>query len=138
MKKGFTCGARGFIAGSFDFLHPGYIFMFQGAKKYCNHLVVGLHINPKIERRNKNKPIQTVLERYIQLDACKYVDEIIPYETNEDLKNLLRIGQIDIRFLGSDYQGREKDIIGLGIVPIKYLPRNHSYSTSRLRERIKK
>jgi len=127
---------RGFICGAWDLLHPGHVYTLRACKKRCDHLVVGLHINPKNERKNKNKPIETAFERYYQLLACKYVDEIIPYETNEDLINILQIMDIDIRFLGEDYIDHHESIIGIGIVPIQYLPRKHNYSSTNLRKRL--
>jgi len=130
MKKGFTTGA-------WDLLHPGHLHLLCKCKSQCDHLIVGLHVDPSIERK-KNKPIQTVYERFIQLKACKYVDEIVPYETEQDLLNIFNTWKIDVRFLGSDYEKRKEDITGFNLVPIEYIPRSHSYSTSELRKRIKK
>lgn len=126
----------GFIASAFDLLHPGHLHLFEECKKRCDFLIVALHIDPSIERKEKTKPIQTVYERFIQLRYTKYVDQIIPYETEQDLLNILHTWKIDVRFLGSDYQQR-KDITGFDIVPIEYISRKHTYSSSELRERIK-
>lgn len=127
---------RGFICGAFDLLHTGHVYTLGECKKYCDHLTVGLHVDPSNERVKKNKPIETVFERYIRLKGCRFVDDIIPYETNEDLINLLAIGNFDIRFLGTDYKDRQEDIIGKDIVPIKYIDRKHTYSTTKLRQRL--
>ena len=129
---GFTCGA-------FDLMHAGHLIMFEECKQNCDYLIVGLHINPHIEREEKNRPIQTSFERYIQLRACKFVDEIIPYDTEEDLYNLLVSIKPDVRFMGNDWQGkpnysRDK----LQDMKIIYNDRKHSFSSSNLRERIKK
>lgn len=129
---------KGFICGAFDLLHPGHIYTLRECKKACDWLVVGLHVNPKNERKNKNKPVETVFERYVRLMGCRYVDEVIPYETNEDLINLLNTCDLDIRFLGSEYRRHEDKIIGIEIVPIKYIWRKHNYSTTELRKRIQK
>lgn len=125
----------GFICGAWDLLHSGHIFTFKKCKKYCDFLVVGLHVDPSVERANKNKPIETVYERFCRLQACKYVDMIIPYETEEDLRNLLITQDIHIRFLGDDSKGGK--ITGRDIVPIKYIRRDHTYSSSGLRKRFK-
>ena len=82
MKKGFTCGA-------FDLLHAGHILFLKECKRHCDYLIIGLHVNSHLEHPDKNKPIQSILERQIQLKACKYADQIIVYETEEDLKTIL-------------------------------------------------
>lgn len=124
---GFTCSA-------FDLLHAGHVAMLEEAKSVCDYLVVGLHTNPQIDRPSKNKPIQSVFERYIQLKGCKYVDEIIPYDTEEDLVNLLHIVHPDIRILGEEYQ--DKGYTGKGIVPAYFNKRRHNFSTSNLRGKL--
>ena len=96
---GFTCGA-------FDLLHAGHIVMLEESKSKCDKLIVGLQTDPSIDRPEKNKPIQSVYERFIQLSAVKYIDQIIPYDTEESLMDLLQSQHIDIRFIGEDY--REK------------------------------
>ncbi len=82
MRKGFTCGA-------FDLLHAGHIVMLKEAKENCDYLIVGLQTDPSIDRQEKNQPVQSVYERYMQLQAVKYVDEIIPYDTEQSLIDLL-------------------------------------------------
>ena len=92
IKVGFTCGA-------FDLLHAGHVVMLKEAKQNCDHLIVGLQTDPSIDRDEKNKPIQSIYERYIQLQAIKYVDEILPYDTEQSLMDLLESTNIDVRFV---------------------------------------
>jgi len=130
---GFTCGA-------FDLLHPGHIAMLNDCKRYCDHLIVGLHTDPSIDRPTKNKPIQSVYERYVQLKGCKHVDEIIPYDTEEDLQNLLSIESIDVRFVGSEYKGTYitgQKICDMRKIAVVYNTRLHNYSSTNLRDRLK-
>jgi len=122
----------GFICSSFDLLHPGHLYTLAECKRYCDYLIVGLHVGGR-----KKKLIETVFERYIRLSSCKYVDKIVPYETEEDLENMLKILHIDVRFLGEDYKTR-KDITGKDIVPIVFISRKHNWSSTELKERIKK
>lgn len=122
----------GIIFSSWDLLHSGHLYTLLECKKYCDYLIVGLHT----KGRNK-KLIETVFERWMRLNACKYIDSIVPYETEEDLENMLKILNIDVRFLGEDYKIR-KDIVGKDLVPIIYIPRKHNWSSTGLRERIKK
>lgn len=129
---------KGFTAGAFDVCHIGHFIMFEECKKQCDYLIVGLHINPQIDRKEKNRPIQTSFERYMQLKACKFIDEIIPYDTEEDLYNLLVSVKPDVRFMGNDWQGkpnysRDK----LPYMRVVYNHRDHSFSSSSLRNRIK-
>lgn len=127
-KIGFTCGA-------FDLLHAGHVVMLQEARSKCDHLIVGLQTDPSIDRAEKNAPIQSLYERYIQLSAVRYVDEIIPYDTEQSLLDLLESTNIDIRFVGEDY--KDKSFTGDNL-PIKviYTNRKHSFSTTSLRKRI--
>ena len=128
-RIGFTCGA-------FDLLHAGHIVMLKEAKSECDHLIVGLQTDPSIDRQEKNQPIQSVFERYIQLSAVKYIDEIIPYDTEESLLDLLEATPIHIRFVGEDYI--ERDFTGKGLHEIYYTSRAHSFSTTQLRQRLLK
>jgi glycerol-3-phosphate cytidylyltransferase len=129
-KIGFTCSC-------FDLLHAGHILMLKDAKEQCDYLIVGLQTNPTIDRPEKNKPIQSYEERYIQLEAVKYVDEIVKYETEEDLyKKLLEINP-NVRILGSDYINKSFTGDDLG-VPIYYHERKHNYSSTNIREQILK
>ncbi len=128
MKIGFTCSA-------FDLLHAGHIAMLEEAKAQCDYLIVGLHTNPTLDRPQKNKPIQSTFERYIQLKGCKFVNEVIPYDTERDLMNILRIIKPDIRILGEEY--RDKDFTGNELDILCYFnTRTHDYSSSELRKRL--
>lgn len=126
---------RGFTASAFDLLHSGHVAMLEEARNQCDYLIVGLHTDPTIDRPQKNKPIQTTFERYTQLKACKFVDEVIPYDTENDLVNLLQMVKPDVRFIGEDYIG--KPFSGSEL-PIKliYTTRRHNFSTSELRKRV--
>ena len=126
-KIGFTCGA-------FDLLHAGHIVMLEETKQFCNYLIVGLQTDPSIERPSKNKPIQSIYERYIQLSAVKFVDKIIPYDTENSLVDLLQSQNINIRFVGEDYKNKAFTGDDLNI-KIQYTNRQHSFSTTSLRQR---
>jgi len=128
-KIGFTCSC-------FDLLHTGHIVMLKDAKEQCDYLVIGLQTDPTIDRPDiKHKPIQSLEERRIQLEAVKYVDEIFIYDTEEELyKKLLDI-KPDVRILGSDYIGKSFTGDDLDI-KIYYHDRNHNYSTTNLRKKI--
>lgn len=125
---GFTCGA-------FDLTHAGHYLMFEEVKKKCDFLIVGLQTDPSIDRKNKNKPIQSVKERLIQLKACKYIDKVIIYKTEDALIKLLKKINPNIRFLGMDWKG--KKFTGKEL-PIKVIfnSRKHNYSTSQLRKKM--
>ena len=128
----------GIVASSFDLLHAGHILMLYEAKDHCDRLVVALQSDPTIDRPEKNKPVQGLSERYIQLEACKCVDQIVPYDTEADLYNLLAGLDWDVRFLGMDYIDRT-DFTGYDLdIPIHYCSRRHNYSSSGLRDRILK
>ena len=125
----------GFTCSCFDLLHAGHIIMLQYAKARCDKLIVGLQTDPTTDRPEKNKPIQSLEERRIQLEAVKYIDEIFTYDTEEELyKNLLDI-KPDVRILGSDYIGKSFTGDDLDI-KIYYHDRNHNYSTTNLRKKI--
>jgi|TARA_R110000824_G_scaffold364808_2_gene553277 glycerol-3-phosphate cytidylyltransferase len=129
---------KGFIAGSFDLMHPGYIMSFVEAKRNCDYLIVGLQDDPTVNRKEKNKPINSLFERQMVLSAIKYIDLIVPYNTEEELKNLLSTLRPDIRFLGDDYENAPKSYITgyLCCENIHFISRSHGYSTSKLREKI--
>jgi len=129
----------GFSCSCFDLLHAGHAVMLEESKKYCSYLIVGLQTDPTLDRPEKNKPIQSLLERQLQLRACKYIDEVIVYETESDLETLLKTLPIDIRFVGQEYIN--KDYTGKGIcesrgVEVFYNSRLHEFSSSELRKRI--
>ena|SRR3989304_6246241 len=124
----------GIVTGSFDLLHAGHINLLKKAKRKCDYLIVGLHVDPSVER-DKNKPIESLLERQIKLKACKYVDEIIVYETEADLSIIFKYFKIDVRFLGTDAKdGRV--VTDEGAIPIKYI-NSLPIHTSDIRRRIK-
>ena len=129
----------GFVASSFDILHPGYVMMLQECKDNCNYLVVGLHENPTWEREDKNSPIMSLHERFLVLKSIRYIDEIAPYKNEDELLNLLYFYKPDVRFLGSDYDTPEmkKKITGrLLCKETYYITRFHNYSSSGIREKI--
>jgi len=132
MKIGITFSA-------FDLLHAGHIKMLEAAKLQCDYLIVGLQTNPTLDRPEKNMPIQTVVERYIQLKGCKYVDEIVPYETEQDLEDVLKSFLIDVRIVGDEYEF--KDFTGKSFcqesgVELYYNKREHRFSSTALRKEI--
>ena len=126
---------KGLTASSFDLLHCGHVSMLEECKEHCDYLVACLQTDPTIDRPTKNKPIQTVFERYMQLKAIKYVDEIIPYETEQDLIDILTTIKPDVRFLGEEY--KDKDYTGRSLdISSFYNSRQHRFSSSELRRRI--
>jgi glycerol-3-phosphate cytidylyltransferase len=127
---------RGFVASSFDLIHPGYIKMFQDAKTVCDYLICGLHNDPTIDRPTKNKPVLTLEERKIVLGAVKYVDEIVVYDTERELYQLLKQIKPDVRILGTDYVDKSFTGDDLGI-HIHWHKRDHNWSTTNLKRRIK-
>tara|TARA_Y100000361_G_scaffold2433_2_gene2099 strand:+ start:6779 stop:7189 length:411 start_codon:yes stop_codon:yes gene_type:complete len=130
----------GVTFSTFDLLHAGHIAMLAEAKSVCDYLICGLHVDPQIERPNKNKPIQSIVERYIQLSSVKYVDEIIPYNLEKDLHDILLTYPIDVRIIGADYLDIEfsgKDICSQKGIEIYYNKRYHNFSSTELRQRIK-
>tara|TARA_A100001035_G_scaffold279288_1_gene280267 strand:- start:526 stop:933 length:408 start_codon:yes stop_codon:yes gene_type:complete len=133
MKIGFTCS-------TFDLLHAGHVQMLREAKEQCDYLICGLQVDPSVDRKEKNSPVQTLVERYSQLHACRYVDEIVPYQTEKDLEDILQMFNIDVRILGEEY--REKNFTGKDIcqgknIDLYFNTRDHRFSTSDLRNRVK-
>jgi glycerol-3-phosphate cytidylyltransferase len=125
----------GLTASTFDLFHAGHSVMLMEAKQLCDYLIVGLLVDPTKDRPDtKNKPIQSVFERYIQISSCKYIDEIIPFESENDLVDMILTINPDIRIVGEEYKGTEHT--GLGLCPIHYNKRRHSFSTNELRTRI--
>ena len=133
MRIGFTCS-------TFDLLHAGHIGMLREAKANCDILIVGLQSDPTIDRPDtKNKPIQTMVERYAQLNALKFVDEIVPYQTEQDLIDILELFQLDVRFLGDEYKEKEftgKDVCRKRGIELHFNKRDHRFSTTDLRKRV--
>lgn len=133
MKIGFNCS-------SFDLFHAGHVTMLKMEKSLCDYLVVALQVDPTVDRPGiKNKPIQSIYERYVQLQACRYVDEILVYETEKDLLNLIMTQNIDIRFLSEEYLNRDftgKQYCIANGIELHYHKRQHTYSSSELRARV--
>lgn len=132
MKIGITFSA-------FDLLHAGHIKMLEDAKLQCDFLICGLQTDPTIDRPEKNKPVQSVVERYIQLDGCKYVDQIVPYATEQDLIDILKSFKIDVRILGDEYQ--DKNFTGRTYceekeIQLYFNTRDHRFSSSGLRKSV--
>ena len=125
----------GIVTGAFDLLHAGHIHFLKECKKKCDYLIVGLHIDPSIERPEKNKPIESVVERQLKLYACKYVDSLIVYEEESDLPILFKYFKPDVRFLGTDYKNGDKPITDVNAVEIEYIESLPIHS-SDIRERL--
>ena len=125
----------GFTCSTFDLLHTGHILMLEEAKSQCDYLICGLQIDPSVDRPEKNSPIQSYYERFIQLSAVKYVDAIIPYTNEEELMTILQTNDIDIRILGDEYE--TKQFTGNNLEMDYYFnKRTHNYSTTELRKRV--
>ena len=132
-------GRIGFTCSTFDLLHAGHVTMLEEAKRHCDFLIVGLQNDPTEDRPTKNKPVQSIVERQIQLAAVKYVDEIVIYNTEQDLIDLLLTLPIDVRVLGDEYKNKEftgKEIAKQRGSKIIYNGRDHSFSSSSLRKRV--
>ena len=131
----------GITFSTFDLLHAGHIAMLRDAKEQCDYLIVGLQSDPTIDRPDtKNKPVQSMFERYLQLKAVRYVDEVIPYETEQDLKDILKTLNINVRILGEEYRDRDftgKDICKQRDISLYFNKRDHRFSSTDLRNRIK-
>ncbi|TXF77568.1 adenylyltransferase/cytidyltransferase family protein [Chryseobacterium sp.] len=129
----------GITFSSFDLLHAGHIRMLAEAKTQCDYLIAGLQTDPTIDRPEKNKPTQTVVERYIQLQGCKFVDEIIPYTTEKDLEDLLKLYPVDVRIIGKEY--KDKDFTGRKFceeknITLYFNERLHRFSSTNLRKEV--
>ena len=128
MKIGFTCS-------TFDLFHAGHIMMLKEARTQCDYLIVGLQTDPTIDRPEKNKPIQGIFERYVQLQACKYVDEVVVYATEKELLDVLQSYPISVRILGDEYAS--KSFTGDNLdMELYFNRRKHSFSTTELRQRV--
>jgi glycerol-3-phosphate cytidylyltransferase len=132
MKIGITCS-------TFDLLHAGHVMMLREAKSQCEYLIAALQVDPSFDRTEKNSPVQTLVERYVQLHAVKYVDEIIVYQTEKDLEDILEMYPIDVRILGEEY--KDKDFTGREIckrrgIHLYFNKRDHRFSSSGLRKRV--
>ena len=130
---------HGITFSTFDLLHAGHIQMLREAKDQCDYLICGLQMDPSLDRKEKNAPVQTVVERYTQLKGVRYVDEIIPYMCEKDVEDILSMYDIDVRILGEEY--REKDFTGKDIckkrnIQLYFNKRDHRFSSSDLRKRV--
>ncbi len=131
MKKGITFGA-------FDLFHAGHVLMLEEAKTVCDHLIVCIQSDPSLDREEKNKPVQSIIEREIQVSGCRFVDEVIIYDTEVDLLNIIDQVDWDVRIIGEEY--KDKDFTGrhLTMERCHFNKRPHSFSSSELRERVSK
>ena len=132
MRVGFTCS-------TFDLLHAGHIMMLREAKSQCDYLIVGPQLDPSLDRKEKNSPIQSIVERQAQLSAVKYVDEVLLYSAESDLLDILNMYPIDVRILGEEY--RQKDFTGKDEcrnrgIELYFNKRDHRFSSRDLRKRV--
>jgi len=130
----------GITFSTFDLFHAGHVKMLEEAKRQCDYLIVGLQLDPSADRSEKNAPSQTIIERYIQLKGSKHIDEIVPYVLEQDLEDILRSFKIDVRIIGDEY--KEKVFTGKAYceekgIEIYYNSRDHRFSSSGLREKVK-
>jgi glycerol-3-phosphate cytidylyltransferase len=122
----------GITFSTFDLLHAGHIKMLEEAKHHCDYLICGLQTDPTINRPEKNKPVQSVVERYIQLKGCRYVDEIIPYQTEQDLEDILKSFKIDARIIGDEYKAQQftgREYCERKGIKLVYNRRDHRFSS---------
>lgn len=130
----------GITFSTFDLFHAGHVKMIEEAKRQCDYLIVGLQLDPSIDRPEKNSPSQSIIERYIQLKGSKHIDEVVPYVSEQDLEDILRSFKIDVRIIGEEY--RDKDFTGRAYcefkgIEIYYNSRDHRFSSSGLRNQVK-
>jgi glycerol-3-phosphate cytidylyltransferase len=130
----------GITFSTFDLFHAGHIAMLSEAKNHCDYLIVGLQTDPTIDRPDsKNPPVQSIVERQIQVSACRFVDEIVVYQTEKDVNDILLTLPLDVRILGVEYENRDftgKDICYNRNIELVFNSRDHSFSSSNLRERV--
>ena len=129
----------GITCSTFDLLHAGHIIMLEECKKYCDYLICALQVDPSLDRPEKNKPIQSLVERYLQLEAVNHVDKIIPYNNEEELLTIFASLDLDVRILGEEYKDKKftgKEICQKRGIKLVYNKRDHDFSTSSLRQRI--
>jgi len=132
-------GRIGITCGAFDLLHTGHVAMFAECKQNCDYLIVALQNDPSVDRESKNKPIQSIFERQLQLSACRFVDDIVVYNTEKELEDIFKTLPIAVRIIGADYIGKDftaKQYCLDNDVDIVYNSRSHSFSTSELRDRV--
>ncbi len=131
----------GITFSTFDFFHAGHVKMLEEAKRECDYLIACLQLDPSIDRPEKNKPVQSIIERYIQVNSCKHVDEVVPYISEKDLEEILRSFKIDVRILGEEYKDKEftgREYCEEKGIRLYYNRRDHDFSSSGLRKRISK
>ena len=129
----------GITCSTFDLFHAGHVIMLEEAKKQCDHLIAAIQVDPTIDRTSKNKPVQSIIERQIQVGACKHVDEIIVYSTEKELEDIFMSLPIDIRIMGEEYRDTEftgKAICEKRKIEIYFNKRDHYFSSSDLRTRV--
>lgn len=129
----------GLTASTFDLLHAGHIAMLREAKTQCDYLICALQVDPSLDRSEKNRPVQTLVERYVQLSAVKYVDEIVCYQTEADLIDILEMFHIDVKIMGEEYRNKDftgKDICKRKGIQLYFNKRDHRFSSSDLRKRV--
>jgi len=125
----------GFTASAFDLLHAGHIAMLEEAKYHCDHLICGLHVDPSLDRDSKNSPAQTLVERYVQLNAVSFVDEVVPYQNESDIIDIMLLRCVDVRIIGEEYKNTEYTGCELP-VQVVFNKRLHRFSSSELRSRL--
>lgn len=131
----------GITFSTFDLFHAGHVKMLEEAKSQCDYLIIGLQLDPSIDRAKKNKPTQSIIERYIQLKGSKHVDEIVPYVTEADLEDILRSFKVDVRIIGDEYKDKQytgKDYCDTKGIKTYYNSRDHRFSSTELRKQVKK
>ena len=129
----------GITFSTFDLFHAGHIKMLEETKSKCDYLIVGLQLDPSIDRPEKNKPTQSIVERYVQVRSCKYIDEVVPYITEQDLLDILSSFKIDLRIIGEEYKEKSftgKEYCEKSKIEIYYNKREHRFSTSNLRSEV--
>ena len=129
----------GITFSAFDLFHAGHVKMLEEAKRECDYLICGLQTDPTLDRPEKNRPVQTVVERYIQLKACKFVDEIVPYATEQDLEDVLRSFKIDVRIIGDEYASKSftgRQYCEEKGIDLYFNKREHRFSSSGLRKEV--
>lgn len=131
-KIGITCS-------TFDLFHAGHVIMLEEAKRQCDYLIAAIQVDPTLDRQTKNKPVQSIIERQIQVSACKHVDEIIVYSTEKELEDIFMALPIDVRILGEEYKDTEytgKEICMKRGIELYFNKRDHFFSSSDLRQRV--
>ena len=131
-KIGVTCS-------TFDLFHAGHVIMLEEAKRQCDYLIAAIQVDPTLDRQTKNKPVQSIIERQIQVSACKHVDEIIVYSTEKELEDIFMALPIDVRILGEEYKDTEytgKEICMKRGIELYFNKRDHFFSSSDLRQRV--